>query len=195
MKIEKLPIITIDDCHNISDVRRKLNLPGNGTGQRLTKQYLMYHNFDYSHFGNKRRNQIKYKVVTKICPVCQKTFHTKQDKKEKITCSHACANTFFRSGLNNPAFNISHKRSNRKTQSPTYKTICFSNHRKECIICGESTIVEVHHYDNNHNNNIPSNLVPLCPTHHQYVHSKHKNKIQKQIDDYVNNFINTQLPN
>jgi hypothetical protein len=69
-----------------------------------------------------------------------------------------------------------------------YTTICWKYHKKECIICGEDKIVAVHHYDSNHNNNKPSNLIPLCPTHHQYIHSKYKSEILNRVEVYVNNF-------
>lgn len=50
-------------------------------------------------------------------------------------------------------------------------------------------IVAVHHYDGNHDNNSPENLIPLCPTHHQYVHSRYKKLVQEKIDYYRSEFI------
>jgi len=49
-----------------------------------------------------------------------------------------------------------------------YRTICFNYHKKKCVCCEESLIVEVHHFDENKENNSPDNLIPLCPTHHRY---------------------------
>jgi predicted HNH restriction endonuclease len=57
------------------------------------------------------------------------------------------------------------------------------------VICGENKIVSVHHYDENHNNNSIENLIPLCPTHHQYIHSKYKDEILNKVDEYRNYFI------
>ncbi len=70
-----------------------------------------------------------------------------------------------------------------------YRSICWRHHEKKCIICGESKIVAVHHYDHNHGNNEPSNLIPLCPTHHCYVHSKHRDEVQGKIDEWRNNYL------
>ena len=56
------------------------------------------------------------------------------------------------------------------------------------MYCGEDKIVEVHHYDGNRSNNKPINLVPLCPTHHRYWHSKYKYIVKDVVDIYVNNF-------
>lgn len=69
-----------------------------------------------------------------------------------------------------------------------YATICFAYHKKECIICGEQNIVEVHHFDEDHDNNDPSNLIPLCPTHHQYWHSRYKYMIETVVTDYHKRF-------
>jgi hypothetical protein len=112
--------------------------------------------------------------IEKVCPVCGTKFTTPKSKPS-TTCSHGCANTYFRSGENNGMY----KKGNN------YRTICFIHHKKECIVCGENKIVAVHHYDENHNNNDPANLVPLCPTHHQYIHSKYANEIKDIVDNYV----------
>lgn len=45
-------------------------------------------------------------------------------------------------------------------------------------------IVEVHHYDGDRNNNELSNLIPLCPTHHRYWHSKHRSEIKDLVDNF-----------
>ena len=72
-----------------------------------------------------------------------------------------------------------------------YRSICFRDHKKECIICGEDNIVAVHHYDHNHSNNDPGNLVPLCPTHHQYVHSSFSDLVKDKIDSYISSFLSS----
>jgi hypothetical protein len=121
-------------------------------------------------------NPIVRSAKEKTCPICSSFFYT-----ESVTCSNSCANTHFRSGINNPNYNISSLRA--------YVRICFSFHKKECIVCKEANIVEVHHYDENHNNNSPENLIPLCPTHHQYFHSNYRYLVDKQIITYRDNFI------
>lgn len=105
----------------------------------------------------------------KECPVCKKMF----SKKAK-TCSYACSNTFFRSGENNPNWKES-----------KYQTTCFVHHGKKCLVCGETKIVAAHHVNKNNKDNRPENLVPLCPTHHQYVHSRYSDEVQPIIDEYL----------
>ena len=108
----------------------------------------------------------------KNCPICEVFFIS-----SSTTCSYSCSNTFFRSGSDNPNW-----------KEENYRSTCWEHHEKKCVICREEKIVAVHHYDLNHNNNVPENLVPLCPTHHQYVHSRYSSEVQSQIDDYVKIF-------
>ncbi len=107
--------------------------------------------------------------ITKECPVC-KNMHI----KDGVTCSYSCSNTYFRSGHNNPNWS-----------NNNYRHICFKYHGQKCIVCGEEKILAVHHINENHNDNRPENLVPLCPTHHQYVHSKYKKEVQPYIDKFL----------
>ncbi len=39
--------------------------------------------------------------------------------------------------------------------------------------------------DENHENNDPQNLVPLCPTHHAYWHSRYRFLIENQVVAWV----------
>lgn len=105
----------------------------------------------------------------KTCPACGVVFD-----KNTTTCSYSCSNKHFRTGPNH---------GNWKENS--YRTTCFHYHSKACVVCGESNIVEVHHLDENHHNNKPDNLIPLCPTHHQYWHSQFKEHVKQIIMDYV----------
>jgi hypothetical protein len=117
----------------------------------------------------------RYESITKTCQ-CGKSFTTKNNpKKEKRFCSIKCSNSFVRRG------------SNRLDKITHYSTICFLHHKRECVVCGEKNVVEVHHYDKNHKNNEPKNLVPLCPTHHAYMHTNNfghliENKIKLYIE-------------
>jgi hypothetical protein len=161
----------------------------NGKTRKKFENFIVENEIDVSHL---RSREIKYQSVIKLCPVCDIQFETKVGgKEERTTCSYSCSNTFFRSGVNNPNFG---KLIGNNDTYTHYRTICFHYHKKECIVCGENKIVSVHHYDINHKNNEPKNLVPLCPTHHQYVHSRYQNEIQHIVDNYVRNFEKNILP-
>lgn len=107
----------------------------------------------------------------KQCEVCGNPV---KNYKKAITCSHSCANTKFRTGPNHSNWKDSY-----------YKTTCFFYHKKHCVICNEANIVEVHHLDHDNANNNPDNLVPLCPTHHQYWHSQFRYLVEDAILSYV----------
>lgn len=111
-------------------------------------------------------------INKKVCPVCETEFKPK--KKGQICCSHGCANSFFRSGSDHPNW-----------REEAYRTTCFHHHDKRCVVCGEENIVEVHHLDENHDNNSPDNLIPLCPTHHAYWHSRFKYLVEDKIKEYI----------
>jgi len=163
-------VITVKESNSFIEVAKKLNKSGGPNIKRL----CLANNIDTSHFTKKRVSEI-----TKTCPVCKKQFTGLPCKvKNKKTCSYACSNKFFRTGEGNGNW-----------KKDAYRSTCFLHHKKECIICGENKIVTVHHYDENHKNNSPENLVPLCPTHHQYYHSKFRKEVEKKIDTYINNFI------
>lgn len=66
-----------------------------------------------------------------------------------------------------------------------YRKICFDNHPHKCCVCDEKLIVEVHHYDKNRKNSDPKNLIPLCPTHHKYMHSEYKYLIEDKVKEYI----------
>lgn len=115
--------------------------------------------------------------VMKKCPGCGDEFKARPHGK-KVTCSYSCANKHFRSGEDNPNF-----------QGKGYRKICFTFHKKRCVICSEKHILTVHHFDEDHTNNDPRNLIPLCPTHHQYVHSRYTKMVMPQIKAYRKEFV------
>lgn len=111
----------------------------------------------------------------KRCVVCDSII--KNYKTSKGTCSKSCANKHFKSGEQNGNW-----------KGTNYQTLCFAHHKKECIICGENKIVAVHHMNEDHNDDRIENLVPLCPTHHQYMHSRYKSEILAKVEEYVEKF-------
>lgn len=158
----------IKRSNSFSDVATGLGFPNNGSGIRKAKQ--MCTGFSTTHFGKPR---YKCERLNKNCPVCNKEFVTPASPaKSKATCSYACANKFFRKGP--------------EVRSPkNYRTVCFANNKKKCAVCEESLIVEVHHMDEDRDNNNPDNLVPLCPTHHQYWHSRYRNLIEERVYEFI----------
>ena len=109
------------------------------------------------------------------CKVCDAPI--KDYLHSKGTCSRSCANKYFRSGEDNGNWSGGH-----------YQTLCFSKHKKECVVCKEAKIVAVHHFNEDHSDDSIENLIPLCPTHHMYMHSKFKIEILHIVEEYVRQF-------
>ena len=177
---ESKAITIIAKARNRSEAVKLLDLTPNSTGSRGVDKLVKKYDIDTKHFDRNWKNR-KYKKISKKCPICNKEFEIlKGHKKNKTTCSYACSNTYHRTGEQNGNYNPN------KTH---YTSICFKHHKKECVICGEQNIVAVHHYNHDHYDNKPENLVPLCPTHHMYWHSKYRHLIQEKVDKYVKQYI------
>lgn len=172
----------IKNSETLSQAIKKIFGFDNGTSRRKMKKLIEERNIDISHLRSK---PLIYKRVVEKCPVCGKEFENLVGHpRKKTTCSHSCSNTYFRSGENNPNW-----RNDLSEKTKKYRLLCFKHHKQECIICGENKIVAVHHYDENHKNNSIDNLIPLCPTHHNYVHSRYKDEVIDKINKYREEFI------
>jgi hypothetical protein len=147
---------------------------------------------DYQNDSSIRMNSIlkdklgELMVFDVECSVCNITFSVKEREKqfptrEKYYCSRSCANS------------IGGKAKSQKYYSDdvSYRVIAFRYHEKKCVVCDENKIVAVHHYNENHNDNRPENLIPLCPTHHQYMHSRFKSLIDDKVQEFIITFLNS----
>lgn len=171
--VEKLLV----ECKTMSEFASKLGYNTNGYGLKKARDLIETLGLTYDHFDYGASKKRLYDLIEKICPVCTNKFTAqKGHKREKITCSKKCSNTYFRTGKNNP---------NYITGEHSYREICFKYHEPKCVVCEEKNVIDVHHYDENRNNNEPINLIPLCPTHHRYCHSEHKHLIQGKIEEYI----------
>ena len=118
---------------------------------------------------------------TKVCECCKKEFKwfgrkgTNGYKKARF-CSISCSKSRSEYWGNN---------------ATRYQTIAFKHHEKKCVVCGFDKIVAVHHYDQNKENNDPSNLIPLCPNHHEMIHhSLYSNEIDVVVKEYISLWAN-----
>jgi hypothetical protein len=123
----------------------------------------------------------KYLPFTVQCFACTKEFDVKERElqfpsKQQYFCSRSCANS------------VGGKAKAEKHHSDDvarYRTVAWRHHERKCLVCFEENVVAVHHVNENHKDNRPENLVPLCPTHHQYMHSRYKHLICEKVDKYV----------
>tara|TARA_B100000767_G_C19678043_1_gene498260 strand:+ start:203 stop:1150 length:948 start_codon:yes stop_codon:yes gene_type:complete len=88
----------LKDSYSLNDSCVKIYGYCNGRTINKMKDIISEYDIDISHFNYKNKN-IKYKIITKKCPICDVEFKTKGGhKKEKITCSTGCYNKY-RGGL------------------------------------------------------------------------------------------------
>lgn len=181
MNIMNIPIPELKsltaESYSRYQILKRLKISVSGQHMSQLQTLLLDNKIDTSHF-QRGIAQRKYKRITKQCPVCGILFETqlrsgRRKKTEKTVCSRSCAGTWFKTGKDNPNW-----------KGTAYRKTAFLYHGKKCLICNEPRILEVHHLDHDRNNNAPENLIPLCPTHHKYMHSKYKLEISVLIATY-----------
>jgi hypothetical protein len=165
----------VKQSQSMNDVCRFYKKPINGYYHKLFLKWVVVFGCDISHF---ERN------VELVCNHCNKKFCVaKHDNDKRKFCSVKCANQKVRG----KALPVSDEQliGNKK-----HRNICFRYHQKQCIICKVTEPITVHHYDENHDNDKPENLVPMCANHHILLHTNgFKDDIQPKVDEYVRIFM------
>jgi len=140
--------------------------------------------YDIPKIYRDRKKKPEYASIE--CPVCEVPFVPKRSSSNtgiQVTCSLSCSNKYFRSGENHWMY---------KTGKSSYRNLGLNTYGHKCAVCDESLLVQVHHIDKDRDNNSIDNLIVLCPTHHEYLHSEHIDVIKPLIDEYLlTRFINT----
>lgn len=166
---------SIKKCFSLRNVCEHYNKPINGYYAKLFQKWIDLFGCDVSHFNNEK--------ITLKCAECGTKFDVVPFKASRRRfCSLKCANQKVRGrALPLPEDELIGDRKHR--------AICFRHHKKECIVCKEKLAVTVHHYNGNHSDDRPENLVPICANHHIYLHSKRAHHIVSPIvDAYVKKF-------
>jgi hypothetical protein len=116
-----------------------------------------------------------------VCSCCGFDFTVDEREKQfpskqNYFCSRSCSNS-----IGGKAKSLKY----HYDEVANYVTVAWRYHERKCLVCGEENVVAVHHLNEIHADNRPENLVPLCPTHHQYMHSRHKTLIEQKVNEYV----------
>jgi len=156
--------LIIDRVFSASDIVRLLGYTVSGDRTKNINEIVLQCDADTSHW---RINGKKPVEIVKIeCPVCGKLFSFPA-YEPKTTCSHSCANTYFRSGKNHPNWKGEDSKSYRKKALDHYGTFC-----DECGITN-TLVLDVHHKDKDKTNNSMDNLQVLCCNCHAIAHRTH----------------------
>jgi hypothetical protein len=150
-----------------------------GRNTKEVKDYLLLNGFNTEHFVA-GRPPVFHELIEKTCPVCSHVFFANPGIKKQLnqtTCSRACANSFFRKGKS---------AGNYINGITCYDTILNDFYQeqgldKECVVCGVKDILDIHHADEDRNNNNIVNLVLLCPNHHARWHRYKDNEVLEAI--------------
>lgn len=155
------------------------------------------HNYE---FTTRYENVARDSRAHHICPKCQEEDHNKN--KVEVTCDY-CGKVFHKQASDVGKFNfccreckdlaqrISSGSQFNNMRPNHYKEGVYVHYRKlalqeyahKCAVCGwneDEDILEVHHIDENRNNNHINNLIILCPichkklTTHKYVLENNK---------------------
>ena len=111
----------------------------------------------------KENSYIEYK-----CDYCKNIFKRKKSNfKETESGFHYCSKE-----CGNRHKNQIRKEKGEWDNSLNYRLKAFEKYPHECLCCHwneDERILEVHHIDENHNNNDINNLCILCPTCHRKI--------------------------
>lgn len=120
-----------------------------------------------------RRNR----PVEVVCNQCSNTF-TKNESRLKRSYKHFCTNLCKKEyyEVNSHERGVYNKHNGRSATS-TYRKLAFASYKHECYYCKYDKfidVLQVHHLDENRNNNSLENLRIVCPTCHSEVHKNYK---------------------
>ncbi len=73
-----------------------------------------------------------------------------------------------------------------------FRWVCFQHHERKCVVCGEDGVLDVHHMNEVETDQRPENVLPLCPTHHRYLHSHWPEDVLPAIEQYLERWSNEQ---
>lgn len=96
-----------------------------------------------------------------------------RSKSGNVFCSSSCATSF------NNHFKVGEK--HPRYSGNDYRKKAFEAYPHKCAVCGWATdeeVLEVHHKNEDHNDNNINNLVILCPICHKYL-TLHIKKLTK----------------
>jgi len=139
--------------------------------------FLSSNNIEFKNHSQKTKE-----LESRSCVHCGKEFFVSVNNKEEykvLTCSYACSGAY-------PPF-ISNRVIAKVGEAKSYPIVAKRAGLSSCCICGESEVLDVHHLDEDRDNNEISNLVPLCPTHHAYLHRGKSELIFTKLIEYLDN--------
>ena len=169
-------LILLSSETTLAGIAEKLGFSAHGRNTGAITKFLIKNGLD---FKNHQYKPIE--VETRNCLHCNKEFSVSLHNKNKnkiLTCSHACSGAY-------PAYIKTRVDNKIGPIATSYAVVAKRAGLTSCCICGESEVIDIHHIDEDRDNNELSNLAPLCPTHHAYMHRGKVDLIFDKLISYL----------
>lgn len=120
--------------------------------------------------------------VTKPCSAVDCQRPTTND----MFCSSACS-----ARTNNRAGKTGYSRYRERNgikRKEGYRDVCLRHWPERCAVCGWEITIDVHHVDDDHGNDDPKNLIPLCQNHHMMTRMReHRDVMRAKLAGLIHN--------
>ncbi len=166
----------LQECNSLGEIATKLGYSTHGRNTANITKFLAKNNLVFS---NQSQKTIEYEQ--RICVHCSNIFQVSVHNKNRqkvITCSHSCSSNY-------APFKIKRVEAKIGLEATSYPILAKRYGLNACCICKETEVLDIHHLDEDRNNNVISNLVPLCPTHHAYLHRGKSELIFDKLVEYL----------
>jgi hypothetical protein len=165
----------LDTEKTLGSICKGLGYSTHGRNTGTLTIFLKTNNIEFKNHTQKTKE-----LEARNCAYCGTEFfvsvHNKNEYKV-LTCSHACSGAY-------PEF-ISNRVVAKIGEAKSYPIVAKRAGLNCCCICGESEVLDIHHLDEDRYNNDISNLVPICPTHHAYIHRGKSDLIFSTLIEYL----------
>lgn len=166
----------LDTSKTLADIAIALGYSAHGRNTGSITRFLLKNGLHFTSSSTRDK-----KLLTKICVNCGEEFLVSANNKkhaEQLTCSQYCSSNYL-------PFKIKRVVAKVGGLASSYPLVAKRNNLTYCCICNEKEVVDIHHLDEDRTNNDISNLVPLCPTHHAYMHRGKSNLILSKLVEYL----------
>lgn len=129
-------------------------------------------------------NKENVKIIKGVCNNCYKK---KFWKRELIICKRCQKNKpnhaqGFCAGCYNFMFHLGKNKAYNYKKWYGLDIEVYKKITEKCVICAFDKVVDLHHLDENHKNNLNENLIGLCPNHHKMLHDfRYRKEIRGEL--------------
>lgn len=173
-RLEKFGVKLRGGSANKGKVSKRI---GAVTNEFDTKKDLIYNAY-FNDLMSKRELCLEFNIAFKTLNKLFNKWGWESRTHKEQTTQHNITNKIGKNySKNRTIIRGANKGKNHSKQNKNYhyiySKVAFESYPHKCMICGYKkykSVLEVHHRDEDRSNNIPENLMILCPTCHRLVH-------------------------